>query len=84
MLSGGTIGATRYVQPVELVGALIATMGAALLYTLDTDSSKAWYVGVQIPLGVGLGLGSQVPVTAVQGFSRPEHAGVMTGGLFGE
>ncbi|CAJ2504796.1 Uu.00g121900.m01.CDS01 [Anthostomella pinea] len=82
LTSGAVIGATRRVQPVELAGALIATLGAALVYQLDTDSSKAWYIGAQVPLGFGLGLGSQVPVTALQGFSRPELAGVMTGGLF--
>ncbi|KAI1386033.1 permease of the major facilitator superfamily [Hypoxylon trugodes] len=82
MISGGIIGTTRHIMPVELVGALVATLGAALVYTLNADSSKAWYVGAQIPLGIGLGLGSQVPVTALQGFSKTEFAGVMTGGLF--
>ncbi len=83
LISGTVIGKTRLLQPIELAGMLVATLGSALLYTLDVDSSKGWYIGAQIPLGVGLGFAYQVPVIAVQGFSKPEHAGIMTGALFG-
>lgn len=83
MISGGVIQSTHHLQPIELIGSLIATLGAGLIYNLDIDSSKAWYIGAQIPFGLGIGLGSMVPVTALQGFSKPEHIGAITGALFG-
>ncbi|KAJ7871737.1 putative MFS transporter [Mycena leptocephala] len=79
MLSGVLIGKTRLLQPYELIGGLLATAGAALLYTLDTDSSKARYLGSQILFGFGIGLGSQVPMTAAQSFSKPEDVAPTTG-----
>jgi MFS transporter, DHA2 family, glioxin efflux transporter len=83
LISGAVVGRTRLVQPTELISTVLATIGAALVYQIDETCSKAWYIGAQIPLGVGLGLGLQVPLITLQGFSKPELAGVMTGGLFG-
>ncbi|KAJ6448342.1 putative MFS transporter [Mycena sanguinolenta] len=79
MLSGFLIGKTRLLQPYELIGGLLATAGAALLYTLDTGSSKARYLGPQVLFGLGIGLGSQVPMTAGQSFSKPEDVAPITG-----
>lgn len=79
MLSGFLIGKTRLLQPYELVSGLLATVGAALLYTLDTNSSKARYIGPQVIFGIGIGLGNQVPMTALQSFSKPEHIAPTTG-----
>ncbi|KAF7341522.1 putative HC-toxin efflux carrier TOXA [Mycena venus] len=79
MLSGVLIGKTRLLQPYELIGGLLAVAGAALLYTLDTSSSKARYLGPQILFGLGIGLGSQVPMTAAQSFSKPEDMAPITG-----
>lgn len=70
---------TRLLQPYELASGLLATAGAALLYTLDLDSSKARYIGPQIMFGFGLGLGSQIPMTALQAFSKPENVASTTG-----
>jgi hypothetical protein len=84
LISGAIVGATRHTQPIEMTGALLATLGAALLYQVNENSSKAWCIGSQLPLGLGLGLGIQVPLIALQGFSDPALAGVMTGGLFGK
>jgi MFS transporter, DHA2 family, glioxin efflux transporter len=82
--SGAIVGATRLLQPVQLVAAFITTLGTALIYNLDVNSSKAWYIGAQIPLGLGLGLGNQVSVTALQGFLKPEYTAAAMGGLFGK
>ncbi|KAK9778874.1 hypothetical protein SCAR479_04110 [Seiridium cardinale] len=78
LVSGAAIGKTRHLQPFELIGALLVTAGAALLYTLGIDSSQARYVGPQVLFGFGLGLGNQVPMTAVQGFSEPEYVASST------
>ncbi|KAF2496441.1 MFS gliotoxin efflux transporter glia [Lophium mytilinum] len=72
MASGVVIGKTGLLQPYQLISALLMTAGIALLYTLGVDSSKARYIGPQVLFGFGLGLGNQIPMTAVQGFSKPE------------
>ncbi|KAF7168378.1 hypothetical protein CNMCM5623_001461 [Aspergillus felis] len=79
MLSGFLIRKTRLLQPYEFASGLLATVGAALLYTLDVDSSKARYIGPQVIFGIGIGLGNQVPMTALQSFSKPEHIAPTTG-----
>lgn len=72
VLSGFLIGKTRLLQPYQILSALLATAGSALMYTLKLDSSKARYIGPQILLGFGIGLGNQVPLTTLQTFSSPE------------
>ncbi|KAK9785922.1 putative Major facilitator superfamily domain-containing protein [Seiridium cardinale] len=66
---------TRLLQPVELAGALFTTLGAGLLYGLSPNSSKAWYIGAQIPLGFGVGL-------ANQSFAKPEDLRSTMGIMF--
>jgi hypothetical protein len=79
MLSGGLVAKTRVFQPYLLMGGLLATAGAALLYTLEIDSSKARYIGAEVVVGFGIGLGCQVPMMALQGFSKPEDVASITG-----
>ncbi|CAI6331493.1 unnamed protein product [Periconia digitata] len=49
-------------------GAAILTIGCGTLSTLSTDSSVAAWIGYQLIASIGLGLGIQVPFTAVQSF----------------
>ncbi|KAK3382215.1 putative MFS transporter [Lasiosphaeria ovina] len=79
MFSGFLIGKTRLLQPFELASGLVATAGAALIYTLEIDSSKARYIGPQILFGFGIGLGNQVPMTTAQIFAKPENVASITG-----
>ena len=82
VLSGAWIGKTRRTQPLELVSPLLAIVGAVLLYTMDVNTSKAWFVGAQIPFGFGIGLGNLAPVTALQAFSKPADVAATTGIIF--
>ncbi|KAK2738431.1 dynein heavy chain [Onygenales sp. PD_40] len=79
VISGAAIGKTRYTQPFELLGALIMTAGMALVYILDVESSKAKYIGAEVLFGFGIGMSNQIPMTAVQGFSKPEDVASATG-----
>ncbi|KAJ5980493.1 Major facilitator superfamily domain general substrate transporter [Penicillium waksmanii] len=79
VVSGGVIGKTRYTQPYELLGALIMTAGMALIYILDVGSSKAMYIGAEVLFGFGVGICNQIPMTAVQGFSKLEDVSSATG-----
>lgn len=69
MISGGLVGVVGFFQPFLLIGAVFATIGSGLLYTLDIDSSAAQYIGYQIIIGIGIGTSLQVPVIAVQALS---------------
>ncbi|KAK6076017.1 major facilitator superfamily transporter [Seiridium cupressi] len=82
IVSGGVVRKTRLLQPVELAGALFATLCAGLLYGLSPNSSKAWYIGAHIRLGFGIGLANQVPITALQSFAKPEDLGFTMGIAF--
>jgi hypothetical protein len=72
-LAGFGVTRTKLLQPFQLASGLLATAGAAVLWTLDVDSSVGRYVGPQILLGFGIGLGNQIPMTAVQSFSKPDE-----------
>nr|POF02489.1 dehydrocurvularin exporter [Quercus suber] len=82
MMSGGLLGKTRQIHPLLFVSGILTVVGAALLYAMDVNTSKAWYICAQIPFGFGIGLGNQVPVTVVQAFSDPEHVATSTGIIF--
>lgn len=79
MLSGFLVGKTRLLQPFEFAGALLTTAGAAVFSLLDIGSSKGLYVGAQVLLGTGMGLGYQIPLTSVQAFSAQEDIASTTG-----
>lgn len=78
-LSGHLVGRTRFLMPFELASGLVATAGAALLYTIDANSPTARYVGAQILLGFGVGLGNQIPMTAVGSLTPAADIATMTG-----
>ncbi|OKL55329.1 hypothetical protein UA08_09368 [Talaromyces atroroseus] len=78
MMSGGIIGKTRIFQPFMFVGGLLATVGAALLYTVDINSSKSRYLGPQVIFGFGIGLGCQVPLMVLQSFTSAEDVASVT------
>lgn len=82
IISGILVGKTRLLQPIELVSGLLAVLGAALIYCIDVGTPKAWWIGAQVPFGLGIGLGNQVPVTALQGFATPETVAAMMGVAF--
>lgn len=79
VMSGGLVGKTHYLMPFQLASALIMVAGMALFYTMGVDTSQARYLGPQVLYGFGLGLGNQIPMTAVQGFSKPEDVASSTG-----
>lgn len=77
-MAGTIVGKTRIFQPILLISGLLATIGAALLYTVDLDSSKARYLGPQVIFGFGIGLGCQVPLMALQSFTPAEDIASVT------
>jgi hypothetical protein len=84
LLSGAWIGKTRLPIAIEIVSPLLALIGAVLFYEMEVNTSKAWYVGAQIPFGLGVGLGNQAPVTALQAFAKPTEVAATVGIIFSE
>lgn len=82
--SGAVIGKARMIHPFTITSGLLTTLGAALLWDMDINTSKAWYIGAQVPFGLGIGLGNQVPVTVLQAFATAEDVAATTGIIFSE
>ncbi len=70
-MSGVLITLTGYCQPFLTIGGLLTAIGAALIYSLDINSSAGQYLGYQAILGIGVGVCIQVPVIAAQAFCDP-------------
>lgn len=64
--SGIGVTVTGRPLPFMVVAAVMATIGVGLLYTLGEGTSSAKWIGYQVLTGLGLGLGFQIPVSAVQ------------------
>jgi MFS family permease len=76
--SGGLISATGVAAPIMVVGGLIATVAAGLIYTLDIGSSSGQWIGYQVLGGIGWGLAFQVPMIIGQGTAKPSDLSSVT------
>ena len=66
----------RY-RPQNYVGWILIIVGFGILSLLDEKSSRAMYIGSQIPVAVGLGIvwiSTQFPILAPLPFSNSAHA----------
>ncbi|KAK0625513.1 MFS gliotoxin efflux transporter glia [Bombardia bombarda] len=79
LFAGWLIGKVGHWQPFLTMGALLSVAGTALIYELEVDSSMAWYLGSQVLFGFGAGSSSQVPMIAIQAFSKPQDLTSATG-----
>jgi hypothetical protein len=66
IVSGGLISVYGHFVPFMVAGSIMSTIGAGLLYTLNTHSSSAHWIGYQALTGLGIGLALQVPIIAAQ------------------
>lgn len=66
LLAGGIITAVGYYTPFMILCAAVSAVGCGLLTTLEPDSPPAKWIGYQVVLGAGLGMGMQQPLMAVQ------------------
>lgn len=49
-----------------IIGSVVLVIGSGLLHTLGDHAGPREWIGYQFICGVGLGLGLQIPLTAVQ------------------
>ncbi|KAF3187666.1 hypothetical protein TWF788_001884 [Orbilia oligospora] len=66
IVSGGLITALGYYTPFLIGGMLLYAIGAGLITTFDVDTNSAHWIGYQVIAGLGVGVGFQVPILAVQ------------------
>lgn len=66
VVSGIGITVTGRPLPFMAVAGVLAAVGVALLYTLKIGTPSSKWIGYQVLTGLGLGLGFQVPVSAIQ------------------
>jgi hypothetical protein len=64
-------GKLHYYHPFMLLGAVLLTIGSGLLTTLHPGTSWARWVLFQILAGAGTGLGTSLPLLAVQDALQP-------------
>ncbi|KAK2625827.1 hypothetical protein QTJ16_005139 [Diplocarpon rosae] len=78
IISGGMISAYGVAVPWMIVGSMLSTIGAGLLYTLNTHSSSSAWIGFQAISGLGIGLALQVPIIMAQAVAKPEDLSSVT------
>lgn len=66
IVSGVAITITGEYQLLMIIGAVLNTIGAALVYTLDVGSPASKWIGYQIIGGIGTGLTIQIPIIVGQ------------------
>lgn len=66
LTAGNVIRLVGYYKPNLILGSILATTGAGLLYTwkIDTDTGK--WIGYQILVGAGLGTALYAPLLSAQ------------------
>jgi hypothetical protein len=62
MASSIAVGKIGTFQPFMLIGAVLATVGAGLVYRFDLDTGLGEQIGYQLVLGFGVGMVVQLPI----------------------
>jgi MFS family permease len=65
-ISGGIVNGTGHYLTMLLIGPLVSSVGAGLLFTITEYMSNRQLIGYQILFGVGLGVAFQLPLMAIQ------------------
>lgn len=66
LISGGAVTTLGYYTPFIIASAAIMSIGAGMLTTWTVDASPGHWIGYQILFGIGVGLGMQQTMVAVQ------------------
>ncbi|KAL9090656.1 MAG: hypothetical protein Q9165_005144 [Trypethelium subeluteriae] len=75
LVSGFLISKIGYYAPFFLICSIIQPIGAGLMTTFTPSTGHAKWIGYQVIFGIGLGCGTQQPLTVVQTvLDRPDVA----------
>ncbi|KAJ5249280.1 hypothetical protein N7468_000731 [Penicillium chermesinum] len=65
-ITGGGVTATGKHLPFFILATVLSTIGAGLITTFETDTGHPKWIGYQVLVGAGIGLGVQLPVITAQ------------------
>lgn len=71
IVSGITVTVTGHYTGIMVIGTVLTTIGAGLVFTLDIGSSSGAWIGYQVLAGIGAGLTIQIPIIVAQGTAVP-------------
>ncbi|KAF3911077.1 hypothetical protein AA313_de0205070 [Arthrobotrys entomopaga] len=66
LVAGGLVTVTGYYNPFIIGSTILATIGAGLMSTWEVDTNHSKWIGYQAIFGLGIGMGMQQPLIAVQ------------------
>ena len=66
LIAGGLVTVTGYYTPFMIASSILMAIGAGLIATFKVDSPPAHWIGYQILYGLGVGIGMQQSLIAVQ------------------
>jgi ABC-type Fe3+-siderophore transport system permease subunit len=66
LLAGGLVNAIGYYTPIMVVGSILFTVGCGMCTTLEPTSAHPKWIGYQSLVGMGAGIGYNLPLIAVQ------------------
>ncbi|KAI9698561.1 MAG: hypothetical protein M1820_007451 [Bogoriella megaspora] len=66
LASGAIISKLGYYNPFVLLSSILTPIGAGLLATFTPSTGHSKWIGYQVLLGIGLGVGAQQPLNVVQ------------------
>lgn len=78
ILGGKSTQAIGYYVPVMFLGPALASVGSGMLSTLKQNSGHAMWIGYQVIVGLGLGIGMQVSGLAAQAVLPQEDVSIGT------
>ncbi|KAG5914955.1 hypothetical protein E4U53_004567 [Claviceps sorghi] len=78
IVSGGLVTTLGHYAPFMVLSSVLMAVGAGLLSTFSVDTTPAHWIGYQILFGIGVGLGMQQTMVAVQASLAPADVAVGT------
>jgi len=66
IVAGGAVTATGYYNPFVIGSTILGSIGAGLITTWKVDTAHPAWIGYQALFGIGIGMGMQQPLIAVQ------------------
>ncbi|PBP21838.1 hypothetical protein BUE80_DR007346 [Diplocarpon rosae] len=77
IVAGGLMEKLGYYMPMAIVGSILAAIGAGLCSMFDPTTSIGTWIGFQILMSAGRGLGFQTPLIAVQNHSTKDEISIV-------
>ncbi|KAF2119283.1 DNA repair protein RAD50 [Lophiotrema nucula] len=78
IIAGAFMSSVGLFAPLMILGAIISTIAAGLIYMLDPSSGAGEWAGYQVVAGIGNGLCFQVPIMAGQALAKDEDVPTTT------